>query len=407
MIAYFDCFSGISGDMVLGALVDAGVSPKRLETELSGLPVNGFRLKVRKVKRAGLSASKVDVVLEQGKRRKGKAVEGRKFKDIKRIIKKSSLPREIRQKGLSIFQRLFDAEAKVHGERVDRIHLHELGAVDCIVDIFGTLIGLSMLGIRSVFSSPLNLGGGIVKTEHGILPVPAPSTSELLIGVPVYSSDVPLELTTPTGAALISSLTTEFGVMPYMHVSKIGNGAGGYQLKDRPNVLRLFAGHKPGESQARNNEQDDKDITVVETNIDDMNPQAYDYVVEKLLKAGALDVFLTQIIMKKGRPGVQLKMLCGRDKRDDLIKILFRETTTIGLRFYDTHRKVLNRSVHVVDTKLGRVRVKISRLDGDVVQLTPEYLDCRKIAEKHNIPLLEVIKSVASLELAGNVVKKK
>ncbi len=411
MIAYFDCFSGVSGDMILGALVDAGVSAKELKNELSRLPVKGYRLNIKTVKRAGLSATKVDVkVQKSGVRDQGL----RQWKDIEKIIKDSSLSKDIKQKGLSVFKRLFEAEAEVHGEKYDRIHLHELGAVDCIVDIFGTLIGFDILGIKRFHSSGINLGSGVVKTEHGILPVPAPATAELLKNALVYSSvtgfatsgDPPgQELTTPTGAAIVSTLARGFGPMPCMDVLNVGVGAGNKDLKDRPNVLRLFIGQDPvpcGTGQGA----EDK-VTVIETNIDDMNPQIYEYVIEKLFKAGALDVFLAQVIMKKGRPGIKLTALCIDGKKEDLMKIILRETTSIGLRFYEAQRKTLHREIKSVDSKFGKINVKISRLGNDILNATPEYRDCRKIAKKFNIPLLEVMKSAASPDYADNRRKRK
>ncbi len=396
MIAYFDCFSGVSGDMILGALVDAGVSAKELKNELSRLPIKGYSLNIETVKRAGLSATKVDVVLRQGKGNKG-----RKFKDIQKIVKNSSLSKDIKQNGLAIFKRLFEAEAKVHGEKYDRIHLHELGAIDCIVDIFGTLIGFDILGIKRFHSSGINLGSGLVKTEHGILPVPAPATAELLKNARVYSSDTGFaasgdppgrELTTPTGAAIVSTLAGGFGPMPCMDVLSVGVGAGNKDLKDKPNALRLFIGQDPVPCGIGQGAEDK--VIVIETNIDDMNPQIYEYVIEKLFKAGALDVFLTQVIMKKGRPGIKLTAFCIDDKKEDLMKIILRETTSIGLRFYEAQRKTLHREIKSVDSKFGKINVKISRLGNHILKAAPEYRDCRKIAKKFNVPLLEVIKSV-------------
>lgn len=387
MILYFDCFSGMSGDMTLGALVDAGVPLRELERRLSLIPIKGYKLKAAKVKRAGISATKVDVVLKRS------AISGqqsaKRWKDIEKIIKGSRLSAKIKDKGLFIFKRLFEAEAKVHGGRYDTVHLHELGAVDCIVDIFGTLIGLDILDIKKIYSSPLNLGSGMIKTEHGIMPVPAPASIELLKGTPVYSSDIKFELTTPTGAVLVSSLASGFGPLPEMIVAKTGCGAGNKNFKDRPNILRLFIGDEIKKKRA------DDEITVIETNIDDMNPEVYEYVMDKLFTAGALDVFLTQIIMKKGRPAVKLTVLSEEAKKDKMISIILKETTSIGLRFYNAGRKVLQREIRKVKTKYGMIRVKESRLGDEIVKVSPEYEDCKKIAKKHDIPLLEVMKMVS------------
>jgi len=387
-IAYFDCFSGISGDMCLGSIIDAGVSTKELEKELKKTLIGGFRLISRKVKRARFKAIKIDV--KQQSVISIQQSEVKRWKDVEKVIQKSSLSHDVRQKGLKIFKRIFEAESKVHGEAFNKVHLHELGAIDCIVDIFGTMIGLHILGIQKVYSSPINLGSGFVKTETEILPVPAPATAEILKKVPVYSKDVSCELTTPTGAAIIKELSSGFGEMPVMEIKKIGIGAGSKDFKDRPNVLRLFI----GDQWSVTGNQEIEKVTVIETNIDDMNSQVYEYVMEKLLKIGALDVYLTHILMKKGRPGIKLTVLCSEDKKEDLMKIILKETTTIGLRFYEVKRKVLQREIKVIDTKFGKVRVKFSRLGGDILKATPEYEDCKKIARKLNIPLIEVMKKI-------------
>ena len=372
---------------MLGALVDAGVSPLKLKRELARIPLKGYELKTGSVKRAGFRATKVDVELKTGGR--GKGAGARKWKDVESLIKSSDLSHSIKKQGLSIFKKLFEAEARVHGGRYDTVHLHELGAVDCVVDIFGVLIGLDILGVRSVYSSPLNVGSGSVKTEHGMLPVPAPATVELLKNIPVYSSDVKRELTTPTGAVLISSLSSGFGPMPEMNVSKTGIGAGGVNFRQKPNVLRMFVGNSSGDITNTN-----AGVVVIETNIDDMNPQVYEYVMDRLFKKGALDVFLTQIIMKKGRPGITLTALCHANKKDDLIEIILRETTSIGVRFYSAERKVLKRDVRPVKTGYGTVNVKISRLDNNKSRTSVEYEDCKKIAKKFDIPLIEVMKTI-------------
>lgn len=390
MIAYFDCFSGISGDMTLGALVDAGVPLSKLKRELARLPVKGYRLTSKEVKKAGMRATKVDVLIKHS------AVSdqhsAKKWKDIEKIIQTSSLSKDIKQKGLIIFKRLFEAEAKVHGGLFDEVHLHELGAIDCIVDIFGSIIGLDILGIDTIYSSALNLGSGSIRSEHGLLPVPAPASVELLKGIPVYSSGVKFELTTPTGAALISSLAAGFGPMPDMEISKAGVGAGDKDFKEQPNILRMFIGEKIGKKSQESGARSQEDsITVIETNIDDMNPQVYEYVMDKLFKAGALDVFLTPIIMKKGRPGIKLSVLCNDDKREELIEIILHETTSIGVRFYRAERKVLQRELKSIKTKYGSVDVKVSKLGDRKQKTSAEYEDCRKAAKKFNVPLLEVM----------------
>jgi uncharacterized protein (TIGR00299 family) protein len=401
--AYFDCFSGISGDMCLGAVIDAGVSIKELEKELKKIPIGGYRLTAKKVKRSGFTSTKVDIDVS-AQRLAPYAL--REWKDIEKIINRSRLSEEIKQRGRRIFKRLFEAEAKVHGGTFERVHLHELGAVDCIVDIFGTIIGLNILGIEKVFSSPINLGSGFVETEAGILPVPTPATVEILKKVPVYSKDVLFELTTPTGAAIIKEISSGFGDMPPMDIGKIGIGAGNKDFKDRPNILRLFIGNPPSPSnpplskggqkggKSGMGEISGEKILVIETCIDDMNPQIYEYAMEKFFKAGALDVYFTQVLMKKGRPGVKMTVLCNKEQLENLMKIVLKETSTIGLRFYEAKRRILHREIKTIDTEFGKVRVKFSRLGDDILKATPEYEDCKRIAKKLNIPLIEVMKKV-------------
>jgi hypothetical protein len=447
-IAYFDCFSGISGDMCLGALVDAGVSLKQLLGELEKIALKGYELRFRKVKRAGIAATKADVILkaESKKQRaeseetysiergakndpthpplsKGRSKEGlmikklrtegreqkaKRWKDIEKIVHKSLLSKETKEKGLKVFERLFKAEAKIHGDAFENVHLHELGAVDCLVDVFGTIIGFDILEVEKIYSSPVNLGSGFIKMKHGTLPVPAPASAEILKGVPVYATDANFELTTPTGAALVKELSSEFGNLPLMNIAHTGFGAGTMNFKDRPNVLRLFVGNLektphyfpnltplyPPLLRGELKGGLDQEATVIEANIDDMNPQIYEYVMEKLFKKGALDVFLTQIIMKKGRPGIRLTVLCKETEKEELIKIILTETTTIGLRFHDVARRVLRREIKLLDTEFGKVRVKFSSFGDSILKATPEYEDCKRIARKLKMPLIEVMRRI-------------
>ena len=438
-IAYFDCFSGISGDMCLGALVDAGVPMEKLKKEIKKIPIEGYEIHAKKVKRAGIAATKVDVIQkvkskeQERTKRKGQRAESnnpplppfphssgfteakekggeggfehmeKRWKDIEKIIHNSALSQVVKQKGLKVFKYLFEAEAKVHGEKFNNIHLHELSAVDCIVDVFGTIIGLDTLGVKKVYSSPMNLGSGSVETDHRVLPVPAPATAEILKGVPVYSTDTSFELTTPTGAAILKELSSGFGSIPPMNIDKTGTGAGSKNFKDRPNVLRLFVGNlrdknvPPIDRRGFLTPQkgfSNETIYVIEANIDDMNPQVYEYVMGKLFKEGALDVFLTQILMKKGRPGIKLSVLSKVADRELLMKTILRETTTIGLRFYEVSRVVLQRETKLVNTEFGKVRVKFSRLGDEILKATPEYEDCKRIAKKQKIPLIEVMEKV-------------
>jgi len=383
MIAYFDCSSGISGDMCLGALIDAGVPVRNIEDGLKRLPIRGYQLVARRVKRAGIRATKADVVVTG----RGADHVHRTWKDIKEIVEQSSLPTGIKRKGLAIARRLFVAEGKVHRKAFTRTHLHELGAIDCLVDIFGTLIGLDFLGVDSVYASAINLGSGTVKTEHGILPVPAPATAEILNDLPVYVSSIPFELTTPTGAAILKEIADGCLGVPVMIMKTAGYGAGQKEIAGMPNALRILLGEAVSADMAQLSSK----VTVVETNIDDMSPQIYEYVMERLFGAGALDVYLTQVIMKKGRPGVILSVLCDEDKKSDVVDILFQETTTIGVRFYETSRIVLERKVEKRATEFGSVRVKISGLRGKAFTASPEYEDCKRIAQKHKVPLRDVL----------------
>ncbi len=380
-IAFFDCFSGISGDMCLGALVDAGVPLREIERGLRKLGISGYVLSEKKVLRAGIVATKVDVELTA--KGKGQEAKGRRWKDIQGIIKKSTLPEKIKKQGLEVFKNLFEAEAKVHGSTIEKTHLHELGCVDCLVDIFGTLIGLAHLGIDEVCSSPVNLGSGSTRTSHGIMPVPAPATAELLKGIPCYSSGPAFEMTTPTGAVLLKTLSSGSGSMPFFSPETIGTGAGSKDPEDRPNILRLMVGQAY-------EDMHQEAITVIEANIDDMNPQVYEYVMERLFERGALDVFLTQVIMKKSRPGVLLTVLCYNEQRNRMSEIILRETTTIGVRFYETDRVTMQREMRQVKTRYGTVRVKQSG-SGDILRCTPEYEDCKKIAQQQNVPLQDIL----------------
>jgi pyridinium-3,5-bisthiocarboxylic acid mononucleotide nickel chelatase len=395
-IAYFDCFSGISGDMCLGAILDAGLPLQILEKELKKIPVAGYRLRLNRVQRGDIRASKANVILKPG----SKAYAVKTWKDIRRIIQDSNLPKDVKEKGLSVFRTLFVAEAKVHGRSLQTAHLHELGAVDCMIDVFGTIIGLNLLGVEKIYSSPVNLGSGFVKTEHGVLPVPAPATLEILQEVPVYSLHVQAELTTPTGAAIIKALSSGHGGMPTMNIEKIGIGAGSHNFRDLPNVLRIFIGNPfsfpPSGDKTAPGEDN---VVVIETNIDDMNPQIFDHVIDMLYKAGSLDVSLTQLIMKKGRPGIKMTVLCDERRKEVLMKIILRETSSIGMRYYEASRKTMQREIRTVDTEFGKIRFKFSTLGEEIIKVSPEYEDCRKIARSLNVPLIEIMKRLHLQEI--------
>jgi uncharacterized protein (TIGR00299 family) protein len=395
-IAYFDCFSGISGNMVLGALLDAGLEMERLEVELTRLSISGYKLKAEKVKRRGMQGTHVEVEISEHH------VE-RHLHHIEDIITGSDLPDEVKQRGLDIFRRLAQAEAKVHGAPVESIHFHEVGAIDAIVDVMGATIGLWLLGVEQVYASPVHVGRGTVECAHGVLPVPAPATLELLQGVPSYGRDVDAELVTPTGAAILTTVTNSFGDIPLMRVKQIGYGAGTRELAI-PNLLRLSIGTAgvigEADEETANYEQDT--TTLIETNIDDMNPQWYEHVSTRLFEAGVLDVFLTPIHMKHGRPATQLSVLVTDNLVPQTLDVLFAETTTIGVRAHPVRRWKLRREIVSVETAYGPIDVKVCQRGETVLNITPEYRDCQRIATEQGVPLKEVHQ--AALEAARNQV---
>jgi pyridinium-3,5-bisthiocarboxylic acid mononucleotide nickel chelatase len=379
-LAYFDCFSGISGDMTLGALLDAGCDLAQLRAELRGLQVPGWELSAEKVWKNGMAATWARVKTEDQQRH-------RPLIAILQILRDSKLASPVRERASAIFRRLGEAEARVHDVPVEKIHFHEVGAVDAIVDIVGACIGFHMLGIEKFACSPLNVGGGTVKMAHGVLPVPAPATANLLQGKPTYSSGVQRELVTPTGAAIVAILCDSFGPQPPMSVSAIGYGAGAADLEGQPNVLRMMI----GEATEKTVLGYDEEITVIEANLDDMNPQIYGYFQEKALASGALDVFTTPVQMKKNRPGTLLTVLCQPADAQTLMTLIFAETTTFGVRTHAAQRRVLPREFVKVNTSYGEVRIKLSRVNGRILHVAPEYDDCRKLAEEKNVPLQRVI----------------
>jgi pyridinium-3,5-bisthiocarboxylic acid mononucleotide nickel chelatase len=379
-LAYFDCFSGISGDMTLGALVDAGCDIELLRAELRGLQVPGWELSAEKVWKNGMAATYVKVKTEDQQKH-------RSLSAILEILRKSQLAPRVRERASAIFANLGEAEARVHDVPLEKIHFHEVGAVDAIVDIAGACIGLHALGIEQFACSPLNVGGGTAKMAHGILPVPAPATANLLQGKPTYSNGVQKELVTPTGAAIVATLCDGFGPQPPMTVSAIGYGAGTADLEGQPNVLRIMIGEAAEKTVAGF----DEEIAVIEANLDDMNPQIYGYFLEKALAAGALDVYTTPVQMKKNRPGTLLTVLCKPSDTNTLMSLIFAETTTFGARTYRAQRRTLPREFVSISTSFGDVRIKISRVNGRILHVAPEYDDCRKLAVENNVPLQRVI----------------
>jgi uncharacterized protein (TIGR00299 family) protein len=375
-IAYFDCFSGASGDMILGAMIDAGLSPQRLREELGKLRIPTIHLKSKKVLKAGLAATQVTVAGRNEKR------SHRNLKEILRIVERSGVEAEVKEKSKEIFERIASVEGKIHRMPMEEIHFHELGGLDSIVDIVGSVWGIRQLGIEKIYVSKVNVGGGFVKCEHGILPVPAPATLSLIKGRPIYSSGVERELFTPTGAAILTTLGSEFGLMPLINVERIGHGAGRDDLS-HPNLLRLIIGTSestPGIER----------VVVIETNIDDMNPQFYDYVMENLLAMEVLDLFITPILMKKNRPGHLLTVICPSEKLPSVTEFLLKETTTLGLRWHEEERAKTDREILPLQTKHGRIRFKLARWEGKVVNLSPEYEDCKRLALEKRVPLKEI-----------------
>jgi uncharacterized protein (TIGR00299 family) protein len=379
-LAYFDCFSGISGDMTLGALVDAGCDLALLRSGLEGLQIPSWTISAEKVWKNGMSATLVRVTTEG-------QTKHRSLSAILEIFDKSQLSNSVKKNAAAIFRRLGEAEASVHDVPLEKIHFHEVGALDAIVDIVGACIGCEALGIQRFACSPLNVGGGTAKMAHGILPVPAPATAKLLQGQPTYSNGVQRELVTPTGAAIVATLCDAFGPQPAMNVSAIGYGAGSADLEGQPNVLRIMI----GEAAEKVVPGFDEEISVIEANLDDMNPQIYGYFQEKALAAGALDVYTTPVQMKKNRPGTLLTLLCKPQDANALTSLIFAETTTFGARTYSAQRRTLPRESVNVHTQYGDVRIKLSRVNGHIQHVAPEFEDCRKLAVEKNVPLQRVI----------------
>ena len=372
-ILRFECFSGISGDMIVGSLLDLGLSLDDLRSELDKLKVKNFSISARKVVKAGVSATKFDVQM-------GEEHSHRHLSHIVKIIDGSDLSSSVKERAVTVFRRLAEAEARVHGTAVEKVHFHEVGAIDAIVDIVGASIGFELLGVKDIYCSPLNVGSGFVDCAHGTMPVPAPATAELLKGIPIYSNQVSGELVTPTGAAILATLSNGFGGMPAFKIHGIGYGAGSKDFKGTANVVRVlkceFVDAARSESYAGSADR----VAVLEASIDDMNPQIYGHLMDRLLSLGALDVFASPVQMKKNRPGLLLTVLAPIPLADALAAQLFEETTTIGIRYHQTERRILERETEEVDCEFGSVRVKVSKLNGRIVNFAPEYEDCRQAA---------------------------
>ncbi len=376
--AFVDCFAGISGDMLLGALIDAGAPVDDLLLGLKTLPLSGWELEVERVRKGAIAATSVSVIVHENQPE-------RHLSDIESIVIASRLPEKVKEQSLKVFQLLAEAEAKVHGISVNEVHFHEVGAVDSIVDIVGSVYALHLLGVQAVYASALPFTRGRVKTLHGDLPVPAPATMELLCGVPTYPLDIEAELVTPTGAALLKALANGFGMPPPFTPRKVGYGAGKRDLPF-PNVLRVIVGDLP-DNVALERER----LVVVETNLDDMTGEMAGYAMERLLAAGARDVWVVPAQMKKNRPAIVLSVLCDHEKLPTVLQILLRETTTLGVRVQEVERLCLPREIWEVTTPYGTVKVKVAKLGDEIVNIAPEYEDCRRLALEQRVPLKEVM----------------
>ena len=383
-IAYLDCFSGLSGDMFLGALLDAGLSIEELKQHLQTLPLDGYHVEVKREARNSVFGNRF--LVRPGKKQQGE----RDLKAIRKIIRQSGLSEGVKDKSIRIFEDLARVEGKIHNRPSEEIHFHEVGAVDSIIDIAGTVYGIERLGINSLFVSPIPVGSGFTETAHGRIPIPAPATIALLEGIPIYDSGLPYEMVTPTGAALVKGLAGSFGRMPPMVVQKIGYGAGKRDLPDRPNLLRILIGNDQSGQEVNT-------VVLLETNLDNTSPEWLGYIMDRLFDTGALDVAFCPVQMKKNRPGVQIQVMGSPDQMDSLMEILFRETGTLGIRFRYCQRMVLKRSTAVIDSPWGKIKVKkVVGMDGSPF-FAPEYEACRETALKNNQSLREIFYWVMGL----------
>ena len=380
-IGYFDCFSGASGDMILAACIDAGVELEQLRADLGGLAVPGWSLEAQTIRKQGFAATQIDVKVDASVDKPH-----RHLKHIREIIEKSNLPAAVAERALAVFTRLAEAEAVVHGTTIEKVHFHEVGAIDAIVDIVGACAALNRLGIDEVRCSPIPTGNGTVTCDHGVMPVPAPATAQLLKGVPLADCDEMGELTTPTGAAILTTLAAGFGPLPGMSITRIGVGAGRRDGLRRANILRLLVGEPVSDDAAETDQ-----VLVLEANLDDTSGQIIGHVYDALFAAGVLDVFTVPIYMKKNRPAVQLTVIAPPHLRDQVETILFAETTTFGVRCHTCMRRKLVRTFDTVQTRGGPVRIKVGRRAGQVVAAAPEYEDCRRAASSTGLPLKEIM----------------
>ena len=378
-VVYFDCPSGAAGDMIMASLLDAGVPLAALKAELGKLALPGWELRAREVMKGAFRATKVDVEVDRA------AHPHRSLRDILAILEASTLAPNVKERAARIFTRLADAEARVHGTDRESVHFHEVGAVDAIVDVTGAVLALDLAGVQAVHVSALPIGGGHVGSVHGKIPIPGPGTAELLRGFPVVDTGVRAVLVTPRGAAILTTLAASAGRMPSLTVDAVGYGAGTVDLPDTPNVLRCFLG------ETTESEAGDETVLEIETTIDDMSPQLYEPLIERLFGAGALDVYLQPVIMKRGRPGIVVTALCAPERVGGLSQVLFEESTTIGVRWSERRRARLQREMIVLTTTYGAIPFKVSRLQGRIVTVTPEFVDVERIAREKSLPVREVL----------------
>jgi len=384
MIAYFDCFSGISGDMTLGAFIDLGVPSDWLKESIYKIPLTDFDLSVSVVLRNGISAKRVEV-------KTSNSAPARDYFRIRNLISESSLSENVKEKSNSVFEIIAEAEAVIHGCPKEKVHFHELGGVDAIVDIVGTALCIEYLGITKIFASKIPMASGFVTSRHGKIPVPAPATISILKGVPVYGVDITHELVTPTGAAIVKAFSESFGIFPDMTVDKSGYGAGKHVLESIPNLLRIVTG-RSNEKRVYSKDR----IVQVETCIDNMNPEIFGFLMDRLFEDGALDVYWTPVFMKKNRPGTEVHVICHYDKKDDVINRILSETTTLGVRYHEAERNMLLRKNVEIVTSYGTVAVKcISNPDGST-RIVPEYEVCKKIALEKKLPLKIVYENITA-----------
>jgi pyridinium-3,5-bisthiocarboxylic acid mononucleotide nickel chelatase len=381
VLCYLDAFSGISGDMTVGALIDAGASSSAVIDALESLST-GAKFEVEKTKRSGIAASKFKVNLSPEPQKH------RHLHHILAMIERSAISNKAKQNATSVFQRLAEAESSVHGVSIEKVHFHEVGAADSIADIVGACVALDLLNIDDVWSSAINVGSGTIMTEHGVLPIPAPATANLLAGKPIYARGPAMELTTPTGAAIAATLSSGFGVIPPMKISSIGHGAGDRDFKESPNVLRVLIGERTGAPESTV-------VSVIEANIDDSSPQVLGYALERLMEAGALDASLSPLQMKKNRPGSLLRVIARPQDQEMLAQLVFAETSTLGLRIHAAERRIESRRIVEVETQYGKIRIKVSGHGS----FAPEYEDCRAIAARTGVPLPAVLSAAQSAYL--------